>query len=38
MRDGRYQLPSQPGYSITMKPASLDDFEFPQGAEWQKRQ
>ena len=24
----------QPGYSITMKPASLDRYEFPKGVEW----
>lgn len=31
---GRYLTPLAPGYSITMKPASLDEFEFPQGAAW----
>ena len=34
MRAGRYMPPSAPGYSITMKPASLDRFEFPHGAAW----
>jgi L-fuconate dehydratase len=31
---GRYLTPLAPGYSITMKPASLDEFEFPHGAAW----
>jgi L-fuconate dehydratase len=34
MRAGHYMPPTQPGYSITMKPASLDRFEFPGGAAW----
>ncbi len=32
---GRYAAPLAPGYSITMKPASLDAYEFPSGVEWQ---
>jgi L-fuconate dehydratase len=32
--NGRYVAPLAPGYSITMKPASLDEFEFPHGAAW----
>ena len=35
IRDGRYMPPSAPGYSITMKPASLDRYEFPGGEAWQ---
>ncbi|MAE67603.1 MAG: fuconate dehydratase [Phycisphaeraceae bacterium] len=35
MRDGRYQLPKAPGYSITMKPDSLVAYEFPNGSAWQ---
>lgn len=35
IRDGRYLPPQQPGYSITMRPESLDTFEFPQGPAWQ---
>ncbi len=31
---GRYMPPESPGYSIEMKPASLDEFEFPDGAAW----
>jgi len=34
MRAGRYMPPEMPGYSITMKPRSLDRFEFPKGAAW----
>lgn len=34
IRDGRYVPPTQPGYSIEMKPASLDRHEFPTGAAW----
>ena len=36
MKDGRYIPPTTPGYSATMKPASLDAFEFPNGSEWMK--
>jgi L-fuconate dehydratase len=35
MKNGRYMPPQQPGYSITMKPASLDAHEFPVGSAWQ---
>lgn len=31
---GRYQAPSAPGYSIEIKPASLSEFAFPDGAGW----
>lgn len=31
---GRYVAPTAPGYSIEMKPASLDEFEFPRGRAW----
>lgn len=34
MKDGRYIPPTKPGYSATMKPDSLDAFEFPNGSEW----
>jgi len=36
MKDGRYVPPLDPGYSIEMKPASLDYYEFPNGAAWRK--
>jgi L-fuconate dehydratase len=32
--NGRYLAPAAPGYSITMKPQSLDDHEFPTGRVW----
>lgn len=34
IRAGRYMAPLHPGYSIEMKPQSLDDYEFPNGAAW----
>ena len=36
VRNARYLVPSRPGYSITMKPESLDAYEFPAGRVWQK--
>ena len=32
VRDGRYVAPTTPGYSITMRPASIERYEFPGGA------
>jgi L-fuconate dehydratase len=34
IRNGRYMPPANPGYSITMKAESLDQYEFPNGAAW----
>ena len=34
MKGGRYMPPLDPGYSIEMKPESLDHYEFPNGAAW----
>jgi L-fuconate dehydratase len=34
IRQGCYMPPQSPGYSITMKPESLAQFEFPSGAAW----
>jgi L-fuconate dehydratase len=34
IRNGRYMPPANPGYSITMKAESLDQYEFPNGAVW----
>jgi len=31
---GHYMPPAAPGYSITMKPTSLAEFEFPNGPAW----
>jgi L-fuconate dehydratase len=33
-RGGRYLLPERPGYSATMKPASIAEFRFPDGPAW----
>lgn len=38
IRRGRYMPPQQPGYSVTMKAASLTHFEYPHGPEWQDQQ
>lgn len=32
--NGRYMPPTAPGYSITMRPESLDAYEFPNGRAW----
>jgi L-fuconate dehydratase len=34
IQNGRYMPPTLPGYSITMKPTSLEDFAFPGGKAW----
>ena len=34
MREGRYTVPTAPGYSIAMKPESLREYEFPRGSAW----
>ena len=34
IRNGRYMPPANPGYSITMKTESLDQYGFPKGAAW----
>ena len=34
IRNGHYIPPSNPGYSIEMKPASLAAYAFPNGAAW----
>jgi L-fuconate dehydratase len=34
IRNGRYMPPSAAGYSIEMKPESLRDYAFPDGAMW----
>ena len=36
MKNGRYLPPLDPGYSIEMKPESLDYYEFPNGAAWRR--
>jgi len=34
IQNGRYLPPLAPGYSVEMKPASLDEHEFPHGPAW----
>jgi L-fuconate dehydratase len=34
VKNARYLAPTRPGYSIEIKPQSLDGYEFPQGAAW----
>jgi L-fuconate dehydratase len=34
IRAGRYLPPTLPGYSVTMKPESLREYEFPSGSAW----
>jgi L-fuconate dehydratase len=33
-KDGRYVAPKAPGYSIEIKPESLEEYAFPAGAAW----
>jgi len=37
VKNGRYVVPLEPGYSISMHPGSVARFEFPDGAEWEGR-
>ncbi len=37
IKDGRYMPPLDSGYSIEMKTASLDYYEFPHGQAWKNR-
>ena len=34
IRDGCYMAPSAPGWSITMRPESIREYEFPSGPAW----
>ncbi|KAI6870849.1 L-galactonate [Hortaea werneckii] len=36
IKDGYYTTPTEPGYSVEMKPASMDQYEFPgkEGVSW----
>jgi len=34
IENGRYMPPERPGYSIEMRPGSLEEFEFPKGSAW----
>ncbi len=35
--DGRYRLPTQPGYSVTLKDESIAEYSFPNGPAWSVR-
>lgn len=35
IKNGAYMPPMAPGYSITMKPKSIQDYQFPNGIVWQ---
>jgi L-fuconate dehydratase len=35
-KNARYVTPTQPGYSITMKPESLEAYEYPNGQVWRR--
>jgi L-fuconate dehydratase len=37
IRDAHYMPPSRPGYSIEMKPESLERYAYPEGPEWAER-
>ncbi|MCH7230443.1 fuconate dehydratase [Glycomyces sp. L485] len=32
--DGRYRVPTQPGYSVTLKDSSIAEFSYPDGPAW----
>ena len=34
VKNGQYIAPTSPGYSATMRPESLDEYEFPHGSAW----
>ena len=36
VRDGRYAAPRLPGYSVTMRPESLNEYRHPNGAAWRR--
>ncbi|UCG86828.1 MAG: L-fuconate dehydratase [Gemmatimonadota bacterium] len=37
LRSSRYVVPTEPGYSITMKPESLREYEYPHGPAWESQ-
>jgi L-fuconate dehydratase len=36
LRGSNYVAPTAPGYSITMKPTSLDEYDYPTGEAWKR--
>jgi L-fuconate dehydratase len=37
IRNGRYMPPEKPGYSITVRPETIEQFDFPNGPAWKGR-
>jgi len=37
IKNGRYMPPLDPGFSITMKAGSLQEYEFPGGSVWKDK-
>ena len=36
VHSGRYRVPVEPGYSVAMKPASLEAYAYPYGSAWRE--
>jgi L-fuconate dehydratase len=36
IKDGSYQVPTRPGYSIEMHPGTLSEYTYPGGGYWQR--
>ncbi len=36
IRNAHYVLPSQPGYSVEIFPATLAEYSFPEGKVWKE--
>ena len=34
VENGRYLMPNQPGYSVELLPASIDEYRYPDGRAW----
>ena len=37
IRNGRYLVPELPGFSAEMRPASISEFQFPNGSAWRSK-
>ncbi len=35
---GRYRVPTEPGYSVEMLPGSLEEYAYPDGPAWSRRE
>lgn len=38
IKDGYYTTPQEPGYSVEMKEASMEEFGYPHGKFWKSEQ